>query len=193
MPRNDYLNKTARESEGDETELAASVQIDYILDPLRRRDASLPLGLSQAEQNERGSRTESRSQFHRQNSDVSAKEKQQDSRTVQSRNLSRDRNINMSAGYSAQQGMLTITRLFVPSYCIFPRVMPVETVQCPRNSITVFFECLYEVRSTVCRIPHTFLSERNCRFSVRCSLHKELCRVPSRFPVSTERLPESFP
>jgi hypothetical protein len=98
----------------------------------------------------------------------------------------------MSAVYSAQQGMLTITRLFVRSYCILPRVMPVETIQCPRNSITVFFECLYEVRSTVCRIPHTFLSERNCRFSVRCSLHKELCRVPSRFQCPLRDYPSHF-
>lgn len=34
MPRNDRLNKPASQRVGDETELAASVQIDYILDPL---------------------------------------------------------------------------------------------------------------------------------------------------------------
>ncbi len=31
LPRNDHLNKPASESEGEETELAASVEIDYIL------------------------------------------------------------------------------------------------------------------------------------------------------------------
>jgi hypothetical protein len=41
LPRNDYLNKPARESEGDETELAASVQIDDILDPIGAMPPSL--------------------------------------------------------------------------------------------------------------------------------------------------------
>lgn len=66
--------------------------------------------------------------------------------------------------------------------------MPVETIQCPRSSSTVFFECPYKVQYVESLIPSHPKVTAVFPFDVLSTGSYAESRVDS-----TDRLPESFP
>lgn len=93
-------------SVGDETELAANVQINYLIPLCTPAPSSHTAKQKRVQEDPQGQNPDHI--FTVKTPVCPAKEKQEGRLTVQSRNVSRDRNINMrlmSAGYSVQQGM----------------------------------------------------------------------------------------